>query len=337
MIQALINAAENRRLPDTMVRLGIDSLLQIRRLKGRYGSDSLEDFIRDLKASPIALETKKANHQHYEVPAEFFQLMLGPRLKYSCCNFDSSKTNLEEAEIRSLELVVERSGLVDGMKMLDVGCGWGSLSLYALEKLPNLEVVSVSNSSSQKEFILNRAREIGVEKRLRVETADINNFEPGESFDRVCSIEAFEHMRNYQELLKRISSWLNPEGALFVHIFCHKDKPYLFSEEGAANWMGKHFFSGGMMPSKDLLYSFDEDLQVQRFWKVSGMDYSKTLEAWLERLDSLESEALEALSGSEEPKIALARWRMFLMACSELFNFKGGDEWFVGHYLLKAK
>jgi len=311
MIQSLIDAAENRRLSDRVVRLGIDSLLQVRRLSGQRSKQPLGDFVSELKASPIALETKKANSQHYEVPASFFELMLGPRLKYSCCNFSNEKDSLEDAEIASLSMVAERAGIKDGMRVLDLGCGWGSLSLFLLEKFPKLQVVAVSNSKAQAKLIRARALEAGVNYRLEVITSDINDFQPKGEFDRVCSIEAFEHMRNYHELLRNISSWLKADGKLFVHIFCHKNRPYLFSDKGAANWMGRHFFSGGMMPSQDLLREFDDHLRVEEFLKVSGLDYSKTLEEWL-----------------------LNRWRMFLMACSELFNFKNGEEWFVGHYLL---
>ncbi|MFC1758257.1 SAM-dependent methyltransferase, partial [Planctomycetota bacterium] len=279
--------------------------------------------------------TDSANEQHYEVPAEFFATVLGPRLKYSSCFFSSPKQSLADAEDEMLGLTCKRADIENGMRVLELGCGWGSLTLWMAEHFPHCEITALSNSTSQREFIESRARAKGL-ANVRVITGDMRDFTTDEMFDRVVSVEMFEHMRNYELLLRRVSSWLTPEGKAFVHVFCHRDTPYLFETEGAANWMGRHFFTGGMMPSEDLFRQFGEDLEIEQQWRVDGMHYWRTCEAWLKNLDRNRKAILTRFRrdlSAREARTSLQRWRMFFMACAELFRYRGGNEWFVAHYL----
>lgn len=336
----LIDLAERRWLPDWLIRAGIRQLLDRRINQNgdrQSAAQSKRDLIAELRESPLALHTETANDQHYEVPAEFFQLVLGPRLKYSCCLFPEAGTSLADAEEEMLRLTCQRAELENGQDVLELGCGWGSLTLWMAENYPGSRITAVSNSQGQREFIENCCRQRGL-NNVRVITADMREFATEEKFDRVVSIEMFEHMRNWQLLLERIASWLTPRGKLFVHIFCHRETPYLFQTEGAANWMGRHFFTGGMMPSEDLLSRFAADVTVTRSWRVDGLHYARTCDAWLERTDRYR-EAVTAifrpLAGNRRAPVAVQRWRMFFMACAELFKYRGGNEWFVGHYLLE--
>jgi cyclopropane-fatty-acyl-phospholipid synthase len=245
--------------------------------------------------------------------------------------------DLDQAEEAMLQLTCERAGIEDGMDVLELGCGWGSLSLWIAEHYPNCRITAVSNSASQKEFIAAQAGRRNL-SGIRVITADMNDFGSRERFDRVVSVEMFEHMRNYELLLSRIASWLKDDGKLFVHIFCHRDLAYFFETDGHEDWMAKYFFTGGLMPSDDLLSRFDNNLKVSEHWKVNGVHYAKTLRAWLDRLDARSHRVLglfREVYGPEDAKRWIRRWRMFFMACEELFAWKGGDEWFVGHYLLE--
>lgn len=333
----LMNIAERGWLPDWLIRLGVRRLLRARLRHehelARHATTA--DFVEDLKDEPIAVATTEANAQHYEVPAKFFATVLGPRLKYSCCYFPESDTSLAAAEDAMLELTCRRAELEDGMDVLELGCGWGALSLWIAEHFPRCRVTAVSNSHSQRHFIEMRARARGLDN-IRVITADMRDFMTGDTFDRVLSIEMFEHMRNYRLLLERIASWLRPGGKLFVHVFCHRELAYAFAADGQDDWMGRHFFTGGLMPSFDLLGRFDDDMAIARAWRIDGRHYARTCASWLANLDANRTPLLRLFGERLSPaaaRIALQRWRMFFMACGEAFAFNGGDEWLVGHYL----
>lgn len=336
---SLIDLAERGLLPDWLIRVGIRRLLAARVRKEDRGDAELqretqERFIDELRGSPIAIATSDANRQHYEVPTAFFQQVLGPRLKYSCCYFPGTDTTLAEAEEAILALFCRRAELEDGMRVLELGCGWGSLCLWIAEKYPGCRVTAVSNSSTQREFIQGKAGQQGLDN-LEVVTANIADFSTERRFDRVVSVEMFEHVRNYQRLMRNIAEWLEDEGKLTVHIFCHRQFAYPFETEGADDWMGRHFFTGGIMPSDDLLLQFQADLVLEKRWSVSGTHYTKTLEAWLRNCDRQRSQIrsiFDADLGRREGARQLQRWRMFLMACAELFSYGRGKEWFVSHY-----
>lgn len=331
----LIELAETGLIPDSLVRLGIRRLLG-RRL-AKVTPDDLARFVADLSASPLAVETDAANRQHYEVPAEFFQQVLGPRLKYSACLFPATDATLAQAEEAMLRQTCLRAEIEDGMSILELGCGWGSLTLWIAEQFPACDVTAVSNSASQRRFIERRAGDIGL-TNVRVITADMREFATDRRFDRVVSVEMFEHMRNFELLFRRVSNWLSDDGKTFVHVFCHRDTPYLFETEGAANWMGRHFFTGGMMPSEGLFSRFAADLKIERQWRVNGLHYWRTCEAWLRNLDRHRTSILARFRqdlSSREARKSVQRWRIFFMACAELFRYRGGDEWFVAHYLFQ--
>lgn len=324
-----LSLAERGLVPTALIRSGIRRLLR-QRLRDLHQAGSQDEFLADLARSPIALNPDRANEQHYEVPPEFFSLVLGPHLKYSSGYWPHGTRGLVDAETRMLKLTCERASLLDGQDVLELGCGWGSLSLYMARRYPNSRILAVSNSAPQRKFIESRAP-----VNLEVVTADMNDFRTDRVFDRVVSVEMFEHMRNYQELLARISRWLRPEGRLFVHIFCHRDHSYAFETEGVGNWMGRHFFTGGLMPSFGLLPRFDRDLCAQRLWVVNGTHYQRTAAAWRVNLERNQDAVLDVFSstyGSDADRW-YHRWRVFFLACEELFGFRGGEEWFVGHYL----
>jgi cyclopropane-fatty-acyl-phospholipid synthase len=331
MIDALL---ERDLLPDPLVRLGIRRLLA-RRLREESGHDPAA-YAEDLRTRPIAEDTRAANEQHYEVPTRFYELCLGPRLKYSGCLYPTGRETLAEAEEAMLALYVERGRLSDGQRILELGCGWGSLSLYLAERFPKARITGVSNSRTQKEHIDARARERGL-ANLEIVTCDMNVFEaePG-GYDRVVSIEMFEHMKNYRRLLSNIARWLGPGGLLFVHIFTHRRFSYHFVARDETDWMARHFFTGGQMPAHDLLSRFQDDLELLEDWKVPGTHYQRTAEDWLRNMDRNRSEILpllEATYGPGQARKWRAYWRVFYMSCAELWGYRGGEEWLVSHYL----
>ncbi|MCX4189433.1 SAM-dependent methyltransferase [Methylophaga sp. OBS3] len=339
-----INLAEKRLLPDVVIRMGIRRLL-----KQRLQDECADDLqaaselkarcIEMLRQSPIAIETDAANEQHYEVPAAFYKLALGKHLKYSSCWWDDYTLSLEEAEQAMLERYVERGQFENGQDILELGCGWGSLTLYLAERFPYSRITGVSNSNSQRLHIEKQAHERGL-SNLRIITQDVNQLELNEQFDRVVSIEMFEHMRNYQQLFDKIGRWLRVDGKLFVHIFCHRSVVYPFETEGDDNWMGRYFFTGGLMPSADTLLHFQDTLKIEKQWLVNGQHYQKTSEAWLENTDKHSDEIIQIfdeLYGKGQGKIWLQRWRLFFMACAELFGYRQGSEWLVGHYLFQKQ
>jgi cyclopropane-fatty-acyl-phospholipid synthase len=339
VLSRLIDWAETGLLPDPLVRLGVRRMVAGRaRRAAEEGVDAHERFVASLADAPIALHTDEANAQHYEVPVEFFRTVLGPRLKYSCCWFDGPGATLADAEDAMLALTAERAGIEDGMRVLDLGCGWGSLSLWLAEHFPRCEITAVSNSKRQGESIQADADAWGFE-RLEVRTADVNAFVPEHRYDRVVSVEMIEHVRNWPRLLGRVASWLEPEGRAFFHHFCHEAWAYPYEIEGDGDWMARHFFTGGMMPSADLLSRFHADLEVVERWDVDGRHYARTSEAWLDNLDRSFvhlAERFASAYGDEAPRI-LGRWRLFFIGCAELFAHGQGSTWGVTHQLLAPR
>ena len=343
LLRSLIELVENGRIPDLLTRAGIRLLLLQRlREQAQEGPDqewqAMMKFVEEMRQSPIALHTQEANEQHYELPPRFFELVLGPYLKYSCCHFPEGVTELGHAEASMLALTCERAQLQDGQQILELGCGWGSLSLWMAKHYPNSSILAVSNSRPQREFIESRAQELGL-TNLSVQTCDMNDFTTEQHFDRVVSVEMFEHMRNWQSLLERISNWLKPEGKLFIHIFSHRRYAYAFSSEGDSNWMGRYFFTGGIMPSNDLLLYFQKDLLLEQHWVLSGVHYQRTADAWLQMMDSQKGEILQTFRETygKDADVWFQRWRMFFLATSEVWGFRGGNEWLISHYLFNNR
>jgi len=337
-----VTLAEEGWLPDPLLRWGIRRLLRQRLSDESAGGveatgERLRQWVETCRTGPIALETDAANAQHYRVPPEFFVHVLGPRLKYSSALYPPGVDDLAAAEEAMLALTSERARLQDGQEILELGCGWGSLTLWMAERYPNARILAVSNSPDQRGYIEARARERGL-RNVEVVTSDINHFTTDRTFHRIVSVEMFEHLRNYQEAMARVSGWLEPGGLAFLHIFVHRQFAYPYESRDASDWMSRHFFTGGQMPSDDLLLHFQERLRIVDRWRVSGEHYRKTSEAWLAKLDAGREGVLELFRreyGPSEADRRFQRWRIFFLACAELFGFRGGGEWFVGHYLFE--
>jgi cyclopropane-fatty-acyl-phospholipid synthase len=338
----VLDWTERGLVPDSVIRAGIRRLCR-QRLKDIGAADievsaaRLDDFVRRMGTAEIAPVPQLANEQHYEVPPEFFQTVLGRHAKYSCCYWNPDVESLEQAEHDALALTCERAGVEDGMTVLDLGCGWGSLSLWIAARYPNCSVTAVSNSAPQRRHIEALARKRGL-GNLSVLTQDMNLFEAPGRYDRVLSVEMFEHMRNYGELFRRISTWLKPQGRFFMHIFCHRSSAYEYVDEGPADWMSRHFFSGGIMPADELPLHFQQHLKLVRKFRWNGRHYEKTANAWLANMDRQRDRIMPILEntyGVDDAEKWFQRWRIFFMACAELFGLERGREWYVSHYLFQ--
>jgi len=333
-----IELAEKGLVPDALIRRGIRALLR-RRLREEFAGDPeaqsarYAQLLEELAGSAIAIETDAANEQHYEVPAAFYQQALGARLKYSSGYWSDGVRDLDGAERAMLDETCRNADLADGQDILELGCGWGSLTLWMAERYPGARITAVSNSASQRHHIESRVLDLGL-GNVRVITCDVNELELDDRFDRVVSVEMFEHVRNYRQLLRRISGWMKPEARLFVHIFCHRYLAYPFETEGDGNWMGRHFFTGGLMPAADTLLHFADDVVIERRWLYSGKHYARTARAWLDNIDDRRELLRPVLADAygDDAELWRQRWRIFFMACEELFAFDGGRHWLVGHF-----
>jgi cyclopropane-fatty-acyl-phospholipid synthase len=312
-------------------------LEEIRGYDCEAAAQTEEAMLREMEAGPIALVPDLVNTQHYEVPAAFFEQVLGPHRKYSACWWGEGTSSLQHAEANALEITCERASLEDGQDILELGCGWGSLSLWMAERYPRARITAVSNSGSQRAFIEARAEEAGL-TNLRVITTDMNELATEQRFDRVVSVEMFEHMRNWRLLFERVHDWLRPGGRLFMHIFCHRSTPYFFEDRGPTDWMSRHFFSGGLMPSDALPLRLQDELKLRQRWRWHGRHYERTLNAWLANMDVRRAAILPILAetyGRQDAELWWQRWRVFFMACAELFGYGKGQQWWVSHYLFE--
>ncbi|MBB3318158.1 MULTISPECIES: cyclopropane-fatty-acyl-phospholipid synthase family protein [unclassified Rhizobium] len=331
-----INTAERAPLTDGMTLAGIELLCRRSKLKlAATPVETEQEFVETMSRFPIATHPNDANQQHYEVPAEFFALVLGPQQKYSCGLYPHAGTALEAAETHALAETVNHAAIEDGMSILELGCGWGSLSLHLATRFPNSKITSVSNSASQREFICGRARDRGL-TNLKVITADMNDYATTDRHDRVVSVEMFEHMSNWRTLLARVRAWIKPDGRLFLHVFTHKDRSYRFDHDDPTDWIARHFFTGGIMPAHDLPHRFGDLFKVEQEWRWSGMHYRHTALGWLANFDR-NIERIEPIFRQVYGKRAslwLRRWRLFFLSTAGLFGHDNGDVWGVGHYLL---
>ena len=326
-------------IPDWILRRGVRSQGK-ERLNMMNKVDSTKEyskFINEASTGNIAVNTDDANNQHYEVDSEFFKYCLGKNLKYSCCFWDDNTLDLDTAEDNMLEIYSERAEIIDGMNILDIGCGWGSLSLFLAQKYPKSKITGVSNSSSQKIFVDSVASKRNI-SNLKIITRDINDFRTQEKYDRILSIEMFEHTKNTKKLMNLINDWLNPKGLFFMHVFAHKENPYYFDRDQKNAWMAKYFFTGGMMPNHNLFKDLKSNLEYQKSWMLSGEHYEKTSNAWLDKMDQNKRKILSLFERSNSSTIAKRKfhfWRLFYIACAEIFGYEDGNEWVVSHHLFK--
>lgn len=343
-MKTLIELAEKAILPDPVIRWAIRMLDRKRILMESRGNavsciERKKRFLLGMREHPIALQVEKPNEQHYEVPSEFFVHVMGSHMKYSCCFWDEHTETLDDAERAMLEIYGRRAQLEDGMQIMDLGCGWGSFALWAAKRYPASKILALSNSTLQKTYILKQCEIHGL-YNLEVVTGDVNRFDTDRRFDRVVCVEMFEHMRNWETLLHHISGWLKPEGKLFVHIFTHRRFAYTFETTDPDDWMGRYFFTAGMMPSDDLMLYHQRDLILEDHWRVCGVHYQKTAEAWLNHMDCHREHILPVLKtvyGKQDALRWFQRWRIFFMACAELWGFKNGSEWLVSHYRFRKR
>lgn len=332
----MANLAERVTLPNSLIALGIYTLVARTNRNLQHLNTPLAHFVRDMEVRPIAEYTQAANHQHYELPPEFFGLFLGQRRKYSCCLYPTGRETLDEAELHALEETIAHAQLADGQTILELGCGWGALSLFMATRFPQAQIMAVSNSKPQRLYIESQAALLGM-NNLRVITADMNDFSTDQTFDRVVSVEMFEHMANWRSLLTRIRSWLNTDGKLFLHVFAHDKQPYRFNHDDQSDWIAQYFFTGGLMPSHDLALAFPDLFQLERDWRWSGHHYAHTARDWLRRYDAQRPEIRLIFKDVYGAEAALweRRWRLFLLATSGLFGYARGKPWGVSHYLMR--
>ena len=343
MLKLFIELMERGLLPDTFIRFGIRWLCA-QRLKDLRANFHQESYIQNLANGPLAQNSKEANKQHYEVPTEFYLMVLGSQRKYSCAYFQTSETPLDQAELDALEITTSRAEIENGMHILELGCGWGSLSLFLARKFPQCKILSISNSATQREYIESQIRKENL-TNLTIKTLDLSQEKkfselPLGQFDRVVSVEMLEHFKNYKTLFRLISDRLKKDGKFFTHIFTHRTYSYPFETEGSDNWMGRYFFTGGQMPAHDLLLSFQEDLALEKKWEWNGLHYKLTAEWWLKNLDSHRLQVQKIFEGAyskEEAQRWIERWRVFFLSCAELFGYQNGNQWNVSHYLFSLR
>ena len=339
-----LDLAEQGLVPDGLLRYGIRNLLRARLAElgcneADMAAASAQNFFDDLRGAELAPEPDQANAQHYELPAAFFETVLGAHRKYSCGYWPPGVRSLDEAEAAALEVTCERAGLTDGQQVLELGCGWGALSLWMASRYPGSQITALSNSHSQRAYIEAQTRARGI-RNLHVVTRDINDFDTKQRFDRIVSVEMFEHLRNWPRAFARVGRWLNVGGRFFLHVFVHRGPPYLFVDRDASDWMTRHFFAGGMMPSDDLALHCQDDLRLLRRWRWNGRHYQRTALAWLERLDARRDDLMPLLAQTYSPANAgrwWRRWRLFFLSVSELFGHEAGQRWWVSHYLFERR
>ena len=335
MTRFLLSLAESGFIPDVLIKIAA-RYISNRRLNEKNDDDNKDKIISLLSRGAVAEKTYDANEQHYEVPPEFFNYVLGTNLKYSCSLFDDVDS-LDDAEESMLKVYIDRADIKDGHEVLDLGCGWGSFSLYVAERYPDINITSVSNSSDQIAYIKNEVHKRGL-LNIKAFRMDVNNLELNKQFDRIVSIEMFEHLRNYKLILNSLNHALKSDGKLFIHIFCHKKLTYLYEMKNNLDWMTKYFFQGGIMPSKDIFEHFDDDFKIVNQWDINGNHYSKTLKSWLNKHYKNKKKILDIFHGHyDKPKIWFNRWRIFFLSCEAFFALNNGKEYFVSHYLLKKR
>ncbi len=339
IVENILSFTERTNLPDPVTQAGITFLVsRSKRDRARQPETLTAEFARNMSAYPIALNTDAANRQHYEVPAAFFAKSLGARRKYSCCYYESDDTPLDVAEEKALTMTCGYADLQDGQSILELGCGWGSLTLWMAEKYPGSHITAVSNSQSQRDYILSRAKAADL-TNVDVITADMNIFETNQRFDRIVSIEMFEHMANWRPLFEKALKWLQPDGRMYIHIFSHRTAPYRFDIGDKSDWIAQHFFTGGIMPSHYLMFEFSDLFEVERDWRWSGIHYARTARDWLNNYDNNSAEIdpiLQTVYGPEA-QIWKRRWRLFYLATRGLFGHSDGQEWGISHYRLKPR
>ena len=335
MTKFLLTIAELGLIPDVFIKTAVRFITKKRLNESGIHENKL-NVIKSISEGGIAEKTDDANEQHYEVPPEFFKYALGKNLKYSCSFFDKTDS-LDEAEKSMIELYIERADIQEGHDILDLGCGWGSFSLYVAEKYPSVSITAVSNSKDQIAFIQNEAKRRGL-FNIKASKMDVNNLDLDNKFDRIVSIEMFEHLRNYKLILNSLNSLLKPDGRLFVHIFCHKELTYFYEIKNSYDWMTKYFFEGGIMPSQDIFKYFDDELEVINQWDVNGNHYAQTCKAWLNNHYKNKDKILDIFDKHyDKPKIWFNRWRIFFLSCEAFFAINNGREYFVSHYLFKKR